>query len=413
MILAEIITIGDELLIGQVVDTNSAWLGKELSELGIQVKQITSCSDDALHIKEALAMATKRVDIIIITGGLGPTKDDITKKTLAEYFNSGMVMHEPTKKRVEGIFSMRKMPMLESNYLQAMVPQNCEVLENEKGTAPGMWFNQNNKIYISMPGVPYEMKHIFTKEVTPKIKASFKLPFIVHHTILTAGIGESFLAEKIKSVEECLPSHIKLAYLPAVAQVRLRLSGHGSEKDALQQEVEKYANQIKALAKDYIYGDEDISLPEVIGQILLDKKATVGLAESCSGGYVSHLITSVAGSSLYFKGTLVAYAYEIKENVLGVSKETIDTKGAVSEECIVQMAENARKLLNVDYAIATSGIAGPSGGTTDKPVGTVWIAVASADRTVAKVYHLGDERIRVIERTGIVALEMLRKELVK
>jgi nicotinamide-nucleotide amidase len=413
MILAEIITIGDELLIGQVVDTNSAWLGKELSELGIQVKQITSCSDDANHIKEALTMANHRVDIIIMTGGLGPTKDDITKKTLAEYFNTGMIMHEPTKIRVEGIFSLRKMPMLESNYLQAMVPQNCEVLENEKGTAPGMWFNQNNKIYISMPGVPYEMKHIFTKEVTPRLKASFKLPFIVHHTILTAGIGESFLAEKIKSVEESLPSHIKLAYLPAVAQVRLRLSGHGSEKDAIQQEVEKYSNQIKALAKDYIYGDEDISLPEVIGQLLLEKKATVGLAESCSGGYVSHLITSVAGSSLYFKGTLVAYAYEIKENVLGVSKETIDTKGAVSEECIVQMAENARKLLNVDYAIATSGIAGPSGGTSDKPLGTVWIALASADRTLAKVYHLGDERIRVIERTGIVALEMLRKELVK
>lgn len=413
MKLAEIITIGDELLIGQVVDTNSAWLGKQLSDLGIRVKQITSVSDDEQHIVEALDAAQKRVDYILITGGLGPTKDDITKKTLAQFFNSDMVLHQPTLERVEAIFSMRKMPMLETNRQQAMVPEICQVLPNPKGTAPGMLFDIKGKVIISMPGVPYEMKAIFSESVIPYLKSSGNLPVIIHETLLTAGIGESFLAEKIKDIEARLPEHIKLAYLPATAQVRLRLTGHGMHETTLRQEINQYAQDIRSVLGDYIYGSGEETLEAQIGKMLLSRGLTLGMAESCSGGYTSHLITSVPGSSLYFKGTLVAYAYETKEKVLGVSHETIATKGAVSEECIIQMATNARKLLHTDYAIATSGIAGPDGGTPDKPVGSVWIAVAGPDGCESKLYRLGDERIRIIERTGIMALDMLRKQLLK
>lgn len=413
MKLAEIITIGDELLIGQVIDTNSAWLGAQLSDLGIRVKQITSVSDDAIHIKETLEAAQNRADFIIITGGLGPTKDDITKKTLAEYFNCGMVMHLPTLQRVEDIFSMRKMPMLETNKQQALVPEICTVLANPKGTAPGMLFNHHGKVFISLPGVPYEMKAIFSDSVIPYLKSSGELPVIIHETLLTAGIGESFLAEKIKDIEQDLPPHIKLAYLPAPAQVRLRLTGHGTDYNILSNEVSMHAQSLQSRLGDYIFGRGEETLEMVVGNLLQSEGLTLGMAESCSGGFASHLITSVPGSSKYFKGTLVAYAYEIKESVLGVSPETIISKGAVSEECIIQMATNARTLFKADYAIATSGVAGPTGGTPDKPVGSVWIAVAGPHGCESKLYLLGDERIRIIERTGIMALDMLRKQILK
>ncbi len=409
--LAEIITIGDELLIGQVIDTNSAWMGQQLNLAGFKVKQITSISDDETHIITALAEAAQRADIILITGGLGPTKDDVTKKTLCKYFNTGLVFNKEAYADVERVFKSRGREVMPIDKIQADVPENCKVLSNKNGTAPGMWFEHEGKIYVSMPGVPYEMKGIMADYVIPLLKQKFKTPNIFHKTILTQGIGETMLAELISDIEDNLPPHIKLAYLPSVASVRLRLTGISFDAD-LHAQVENEANKILPLIHKYVYGFDEQTLADVVGKLLKEKNQTLALAESCTGGYISQLITAVPGCSSYYKGSMVAYSYEIKEEFLNVSKETLATKGAVSEEVVLQMANNAKAKFNVDYSIAVSGIAGPDGGTADKPVGTVWIAIATPKKTFAIRFQFGPNRSRNIEATALTALNLLRKELV-
>jgi nicotinamide-nucleotide amidase len=406
---AEIITIGDELLIGQVIDTNSAWLGQQLSGLGIKLHYKSSISDSREAILNALHDAELRSDVIIITGGLGPTKDDITKVTMCEYFNTNLIQNEKVLNWVQSIFSLRKMPMLDVNNMQALVPANCEVLWNKNGTAPGMWFDVNNKIFISMPGVPFEMKTIFEEEAVSKLKSKFKLPSIFHRTLQTVSIGESFLAKKIEDIEDSLPSHIKLAYLPSVGAVRLRFSAYGDDKNTLEKEVEQFVKQVYERISNYIYGEGDASLTQTLGDLLKEKNQTVSTAESCTGGYIAHQLTSVAGSSAYFMGSIVSYANYIKTQELGISDELLKSYGAVSEECVKQMANAVRIKMNTTYGIACSGIAGPNGGSNDKPVGTVWIAIASEKETNAQVFNFGDNRERTIQRTGLMAMDLLRK----
>lgn len=405
--LAEIITIGDEILIGQIVDTNSAWMAKQLNLIGVSVKQITSVSDDEQHILEALELAEKRADLILITGGLGPTKDDITKKTLARYFNMGFRNDPGALEMVRQIFEKYKRPLLDINIQQADVPDGCEVIVNKNGTAPCMWFEQNNTIFVSMPGVPYEMMYLMDDEILPRITSRFKLPFIVHKTILTANIGESFLAKEIEEIEDSLPAHIKLAYLPKLGQVRLRLSAKGNNEAELNKEVEVYAKQIISKVNKFVVTDEDIPLEKAILNLMKSKELTLSTAESCTGGYIAHLITQHAGSSSVYWGGAVAYAYELKESILGVEESTLNTFGAVSEQTVTEMAEGAIKHFKTDYAIAVSGIAGPGGGTEDKPVGTVWIAISSKNKTVAKVFNFSNKRIQNIERSAASALAML------
>lgn len=409
--LTEIITIGDELLIGQVVDTNSAWMGQQLNLAGFKVKQITSISDDETHILTALAEAAKRADIILITGGLGPTKDDVTKKTLCKYFNSGLIFNMEAFADVERFFKSRGREVMPIDKIQAEVPENCKVLSNKNGTAPGMWFEHEGKIYVSMPGVPYEMKGIMTDYTIPMLKQKFNTPHIFHKTILTQGIGETVLAEMIAAVEDNLPSHIKLAYLPSVASVRLRLTGMSFDTD-LQAQVETEVDKIMQHIQKYVYGFDEDTLAGVVGKLLQEKNQTLALAESCTGGYISQLITAIPGCSSYYKGSMVAYSYEIKEEFLDVSKTTLATKGAVSEEVVLQMATNAKAKFNTDYALAVSGIAGPDGGTADKPVGTVWIAMATPKGCTAKRFQFGPNRSRNIEATALTALNILQKELV-
>ncbi len=409
---AEIITIGDEILIGKITDTNSAWLGQELSAAGIRVIHRASVSDQRDDILKALADATQRADVVIITGGLGPTKDDITKQTLADFFGSKLILNEEVLKWVTHIFSTRKLPMIESNTQQAMVPSNCEVLFNKNGTAPGMWFDENDTVYISMPGVPFEMKSMFEELAIPKLKQRFNLPVILHRLILTCSIGESFLAKKIETLEDNLPEHIKLAYLPSVGMVRLRFSGYHTDASLLQQEMNTIITNLYALVGDYIYGEEDQTLQQVIGDLLKSKRATLATAESCTGGYIAHLITSVPGSSAYYNGSIISYANEVKTKELGISEDVLKSAGAVSEACVIQMAEAVKAKLNTTYSIATSGIAGPDGGTPEKPVGTVWIAVSGPNGTIAQQFSMGDHRERTIQRSSIQALDMLRKVLI-
>jgi len=409
--LAEIITIGDEILIGQIVDTNSAWMAQQLNSAGITVKQISSVSDDKQHILAALAEAAKRADIILITGGLGPTKDDITKNTLAEYFGVGMVENQAALDNVLRIFEKYNRPMLDINRLQAQVPANCEVIVNKNGTAPGMWFNEDGKIYMSMPGVPFEMMYLMEEEVIPKLKSLFKLPVIIHKTILTVGEGESFLAERIADIEDSLPAHIKLAYLPKLGSVRLRLSGHGDNENELSVEINSYAAKIVERVGSFVVAEEDIPLEKAILNYMAEKGLTLSVAESCTGGYISHLFTQHAGSSKVFFGGAISYSYELKESILGVKNEILWQHGAVSEETVVEMVEGALLNFKSDYAIAVTGIAGPDGGLPDKPVGTVWIAVASAKKTVKKKFTFGNKRQQNIERSATSALFMLNNLL--
>jgi nicotinamide-nucleotide amidase len=404
----EIITIGDEILIGQIVDTNSAWLGQNLNAIGVKVVQITSVQDSADAIKTALAAAATRANIVLITGGLGPTKDDITKKVLCQYFGVGMVRNAQVVEHLEAIFTARGRKLLDVNLPQADLPANCQVLWNRLGTAPGMWFEQSGVVYVSMPGVPYEMKTIAAEELLPRIKATFSLPHIVHKTILTAGIPESALADLIKNWEENLPPHIKLAYLPSPGRVRLRLSYYnGTDPDAMQKDIENEAKTLLPIIKKYHFGYETDTIEQAIGKLLMAKSATLSTAESCTGGYIAQLITGVAGSSRYFEGGVVAYSYELKEKLLGVRHDTLYEHGAVSQEAVTEMAEGARQKLGTMYSIAVSGIAGPSGGTPDKPVGTVWIAVGTPTGTVAKQLNFGKERSLNIERSAQYALFML------
>lgn len=405
--LAEIITIGDEILIGQVVDTNSAWMAKELNKIGISVKQITSVSDNAEHIIEALDEAKTRANVILITGGLGPTKDDITKHTLAKYFNMPLRRDEATLAHIESIFVRLKRPMIDLNRQQADVPEGCTIIKNENGTAPCMWFEVDGIVVVSMPGVPFEMMYLMEEEVLPRLKKAFKLPYIVHKTILTVGQGESFLAQEIEDIEIELPTHIKLAYLPKIGQVRLRLSAVGLDEKLLKAEVEVQAQKISSRLQKYVAAQEDIPLEKAILDLMKQHNFTLSTAESCTGGYISHLLTQHAGSSAVFAGGAVAYSYDLKEAVLGVKHETLLTYGAVSELTVKEMASGAIEHFKTDYAVAVSGIAGPDGGLPDKPVGTVWIAVASKTKVIAKLFNFGNKRIQNIERSAAAALTML------
>ena len=409
---AEIISIGDELLLGQVIDTNSAWIGQELNKLGVHVHFKSTIGDSREILLKTLHESAERSDIIVMTGGLGPTKDDLTKHILCEFFDTKLIQNDAVLAWVQSIFLKRNLPMLASNNEQAMVPEISEVLWNRNGTAPGMYFVKNNKVFISMPGVPFEMKCIFEEEVIPKLQKQFSFPSIIHKTILTASIGESFLAKKIASIEDSLPSHIKLAYLPSVGAVRLRLSAYGNDNSVLAEELNTIVDSLYACIGEYIYGEEEDTLSQSVGKLLAAKNNTVATAESCTGGYLAHLLTSIPGSSSYYTGSILAYANVIKENILQVDKNILIQNGAVSEACVKAMAENCRRIMHTDYAIATSGVAGPSGGTKEKPVGTVWIAVATPTHCIARVFNMGDHRGRTIERTALMGLDMLRKELI-
>jgi len=408
--LAEIITIGDEILIGQIVDTNSAWIAQKLNNIGIRIKQISSVSDDKQHILNALKEAHQRADIILITGGLGPTKDDITKRTLAEYFGVGLVENKEALENVEKIFKRIRgtlTELLDVNKQQALVPENCEVIINKNGTAPGMWFSYDGNIYMSMPGVPHEMMYMMEDSVIPKLKASLKLPFIVHQTILTVGEGESYLAEKIADIESSLPSYIKLAYLPKLGQVRLRLSGDGDNEAALKAGISEFTDKIVKRVGNSVVSLEDIPLEKALLDVMAKNELTLSTAESCTGGYIAHLITQHPGSSKVFFGGAVSYSYELKESILGVKNETLWQHGAVSKETVTEMVEGALLNFKSDFAIAVTGIAGPDGGTPEKPVGTVWIGVASKKKAFIKQFSFGNKRQQNIERTAIAALSML------
>jgi nicotinamide-nucleotide amidase len=408
--LAEIITIGDEILIGQIVDTNSAWIGQQMNAVGFKVHQITSVSDNREHILAALKEAAARVQVVLITGGLGPTKDDITKKTICDYFNVGLRFDEEAYKDVEHLFKIRGREVTPINRLQAEVPTNCVTLYNRVGTAPGMWFDDGGVIYASMPGVPHEMKYLMEKEVLPRLQERFETPFILHKTLLTQGIGESFLSEMIADFEDALPANFKLAYLPSAGAVRLRLTASGNREEVMNT-MNKLVAELSDLVKEYLYGYDEDTIQEVVGRLLKDKKLTLGTAESCTGGYLSHLITSIPGSSEYYMGSTVTYSNESKTALLDVPADLVKKFGAVSEEVVKAMAEGAKKKFNSDCALATSGIAGPGGGTPEKPVGTVWIGISTPAGTKAKKVLLGDNRLRTIEVASMTALNMLRKEL--
>ena len=408
---AELISIGDELLIGQVINTNASWMAGELNKNGIEVTRITAVSDNDDDIKEAITQAENRAEIILLTGGLGPTKDDITKHVLADYFDSEMIFHEPTYKQVCAIFAARKFKVTDVNKKQAEIPEKCIPLFNQHGTAPGLWFEKENMVLVSMPGVPFEMKSLLVDQVIPRLQSKFNLSYIFHKTIMTTGVGESMLAEKIADWENKLPESIKLAYLPQPGIVRLRLSATGIDQEKIENEVKYYCEEINKIIPEIIFGYDDIRLEAVVGNQLKSSHRTLSTAESCTGGYIAHLITSIAGSSECFKGSVVSYSNEAKTNLLRVESNVLEKDGAVSREVIEQMALGGKKHLNTDYCLATSGIAGPDGGTEEKPVGTVWIALATPEGVQSKLFHFGEHRGRNIRRSALAGLDMLRREL--
>ncbi len=407
---AEIITIGDELLIGQVIDTNSAWMAEQLNLIGIKVAQITSISDQREHIITTLDEATERADVILMTGGLGPTRDDITKTTLCEYFSTKLIFNQEAYDNILRIFKSRGFQITALNRAQAEVPENCTMLININGTAPGMWFDKDGKIYISMPGVPFEMKSLMSDIILPRL-SNFSPVSIAHRTILTQGVGESFLAAQIEDWETSLPSFMKLAYLPQPGMVRLRITASGANKKELKEQVDEEISKLYTLIPQYIFGEGDDTLELIVGRLLKNHNYTLATAESCTGGYIAHLITSIPGSSAYFKGSVVAYSNEIKEQVLGVGKATIEKNGAVSAETVFEMAAGIIKQFKVQCAIAVSGIAGPDGGTPEKPVGTIWICVLTPKGAKTQKFTFGDHRGRNIRRTALAALDMLREQL--
>ena len=412
-IFASIITIGDELLIGQVVDTNSAWIAQELNKAGISVKHRVAVGDNKEDIIRALNEEQQLADIILITGGLGPTADDITKPLLCEYFGGKMILHQPTLDFIIELFEKKfRRPMTDRNRKQAEVPDTCTVLMNERGTAPGMMFKKGEKIFVAMPGVPHEMKWLMQTYVLPYIIKNFHSGFVEHKTLITAGIGESSLADKIQDIEEKIPVHIKLAYLPNFGMVRLRLTGYGKDRNVLLEELQLQFDLLKDSVAEFLVTEEDLVLEAVVGKLLKEGNQTVSTAESCTGGLIAHLISSVPGASAYFKGSIVSYSNEVKTSLLGVSSEILNNSGAVSEETVIQMATEVRKKLNTDYSVAVSGIMGPDGGTVDKPVGTVWIAVASKNKVQTNVFNLPFDRQRNMQQTAINALNFLRKQIV-
>ncbi len=409
---AQIITIGDELLIGQTIDTNSAWIGAELSMAGFDVQRKVSVHDRRPDILNILTEVAEKSDVIIITGGLGPTSDDITKPALCEFFNTRLVMNNEVLAMVESMMRRRNFPMNENNRRQAEVPESCRVLTNAAGTAPGMWFEKDRTIYISLPGVPAEMKYIMNHHVMPALKKLFRSQSIIHRNIMTYGAPEAKLAEILTGFEAGLPDYVKLAYLPSSGIIKLRLTGTGAEQATIEKSVEEQVAKLYSIIPDLIYGENEESLEMVIGRLLRNKKKTLCTAESCTGGNIAHMITSIPGSSDYFKGSVIAYANSVKTELLDVPEKVIEKNGAVSEPVVTAMAEGARRLLKADFAVATSGIAGPDGGTDEKPVGTLWTAVASESGTIAEKHTLGTDRIINITRFTIVALNMLRKQII-
>lgn len=410
-ITAEILTIGDEILYGQILDTNAQWMSNSLDQLGIRVVRKTTVGDNEPDILHAFTEAESRADLVLITGGLGPTNDDLTMPSLAKYFGCKIIENTDVLAHVKDFFEKRGRTFTEINRRQALVPEVAEVIHNSLGTAPCTWYERNGKVFVSMPGVPHEMKNIMKEFVIPKVRNFFQTPVIYHKVIKTVGIGESFLAEKIKPWEDALPTHIRLAYLPSIGHVKLRLTAIGEDRSLLEKDVQQLIESFLPLAGKYIYGYDETTLEEAIGLLLLAQKKTIALAESCSGGFIQHKITQIPGSSAYFQGGIVPYHNQFKIDVLGVKASTLEQHGAVSEECVIEMAERVREKFNSDIGVASSGIAGPGGGSEEKPVGTIWIAYADGKQTVTKRLQLTQNRILNIELTEIAVLNLVRKSL--
>ncbi len=407
---ADIISIGDELLIGQTVNTNASWIGKELAMRGVRIMQITAIPDDEQKIAEAVDDAFGRSEIIIVTGGLGPTKDDITKHTLCKYFDTTLFLHEPTLKKIEDYFAMRNRSMLEVNRKQAELPEKCEILDNNYGTAAGMWFNKEGKILVSLPGVPYEMKGIMTEQVFPRLMERFELKSLFHVTLMTQGLGESFLADQISDWEDKVrDAGLGLAYLPSPGMVKLRLTSYeGKERE---EEIRSLFTELEQRLPQYVFGYDEMSLSEIVGKLLKENGLTLGTVESCTGGLLAGNIVSVPGASDYFMGSLLTYSNHLKMQLAGVSEASLMEFGAVSQEVVEEMALGGQEKLGLDLCIATSGVAGPTGGTEEKPVGTVWIAIALKNKVVSKRFYFGNDRERNIQMTILSALNMARCEI--
>jgi nicotinamide-nucleotide amidase len=412
---ATIVTIGDEILIGQIIDTNSGFIAKSLDRIGVQTYELLSISDDKQHILDTLSLLQNKVDFVIITGGLGPTKDDITKHTFCEYFKDTLVVNKEVEAHViELIESVMKRPASQINKDQALVPSKCQVLFNKVGTAPGMWMKKEDTVYISLPGVPYEMKYIIENEILPKIVKEYERPYILHKTIMTYGQGESLVAERIEDWENNLPEFVKLAYLPAPGRVRLRLTGRGKNKELLESTINEKVQSLTKIIGDIIVGfDENETIEVVLGQLLTLQGKTISTAESCSGGKIAQELTSVPGASNYFRGGIVSYATDTKVSVLGVSLKTIEEHSVVSAAVATEMALGVQKLMKSDYAIATTGNAGPTKGDADATLGTVFIAVATPNSIFVEEFNFGQPREKVIDRTVNKAFELLQKEILK
>ena len=409
-----IITIGDGILIGQIIDTNSAWMGERLNEIGASVETIYSVKDTKEGIVDALRAALQKTDVVLLTGGLGRAKDDITKKTIAEFLGTPMLFSEETWERIQALFKrIGRRHTTPAHKEQCYMPAAATLLLNKRGTAPGMWFENEGKVIVSMPGVPAEMKYLMEYEVLPKLQKTFSGKPISHRTILTVGEGESRIAVKIEAIENNLPNHIKLAYLPGLGRVRLRLTASGKTKEQLEHDLEEQVQAIQQTIPELIYGYERESLESAIGQLLKTRGMTVGTAESCTGGLLGHQISSVSGASGYFEGSIVAYSYRLKETLLGVQPDTLLKSGAVSEETVVEMVKGAIAALGTDIAISISGIAGPTGGTPDKPVGTIWLAIADKERAETLKLQLGKDRQRNVQYTCVAGLNMIRQFLLK
>jgi len=413
----EIINIGDELLIGQVINTNASWMAEQLNLAGFPVYRITVIPDDPQYILDALVESGRRSDLVLLTGGLGPTKDDLTKETLCKYFRTKLIFDPITFQTIENFFTQRGFPVTDVNKKQAEIPESCIRIPNSNGTAPGMWLEEESlddgrkHVFVSMPGVPFEMKAMMINEIIPRIKQYFQPVNVLHHTILTQGLGESFLSDLLEDWETHLPANLHLAYLPQPGIVRIRLTGQSQNEALLQNQMDEEITKLRSLIKDYIFGEGEETMEGVVGKLLKEKHLTVATAESCTGGYIAHLLTSIPGSSEYFIGSVVAYSNDIKIKELGVKEETLMKYGAVSEEVVKQMALSIKDHFRTDYSIAVSGIAGPDGGTAEKPVGLVWIAIAGPSGANANKYFFGDNRERNIRRAALQALNLLRKTI--
>jgi nicotinamide-nucleotide amidase len=411
---AEIITIGDEILIGQITDTNSKWIAERLNEIGINVHQITSVQDDRTHILTVLAEAEKRVDLVIMTGGLGPTKDDITKNTLVEYFEDELVFNQEVAEHIQKLFAKIRLTETSLDTQQAMLPKKAIVLMNEFGTAAGMWFEKNGKVFVSLPGVPMEMKGLMSRSVLPELQRSFQLPFILHRTMQTYGLGESKVAVRIENWEMELPAHLKLAYLPSFGKLRLRLTARGKDKEVLEKSLSEEMQKLEVLISDIFVGYEDNNnLENVVQKLCTEKKLSLSVAESCTGGKISEMITAVSGASNFFKGGVVAYSAEAKKKILDIPSALIERHTVVSAEVAEAMAVNCRNLFDTDFAIATTGNAGPTTDKTDRSVGVVFIAIASVQGVFSEEFNFGQPREKVIGRASNKALELLKKEITK